>query len=334
MRAASLGNEVVFLISQPRAGSTMLQRMLGSHPEIHTLSEPWLMLHPLYALRKQGVNVEFSHNTRLLALQDFLNEIANGQKPEEVYFEGIRRMYGYLYRRALQNSGKRFFLDKTPRYYHIIPDLYHTFPEAKYIILLRNPLAVLNSIMKTWVQGDWFSFSNAARRRDLLSAPPLLLEGIKVLESQCCVVRYEEVVTSPDKELRGICEFLDIEFCPDMIEYGTETGDRWQFGDQTNVYSLAKPDPERAHKWTEEINGPQTWRLLYDYLMLLGKETMDQLGYSYERYRDNLEQQQPSGFTSKLTLPLKFLLKPNSERRFAERNLVRVLKKTRLLPRS
>ena len=46
---------LILMISPPRAGSTMLQRILGSHSDIHTVSEPWLVLHPLYALRPEGI---------------------------------------------------------------------------------------------------------------------------------------------------------------------------------------------------------------------------------------------------------------------------------------
>ena len=51
---------LIFLISQPRAGSTLTQRILGSHQDIHTISEPWIMLHPFYALRDKGCQMEYS----------------------------------------------------------------------------------------------------------------------------------------------------------------------------------------------------------------------------------------------------------------------------------
>lgn len=59
----------MFLISQPRAGSTLLQRILGSHPDIHTVSEPWLMLQPLYALRPDGYRAEYNEHLARNATQ-------------------------------------------------------------------------------------------------------------------------------------------------------------------------------------------------------------------------------------------------------------------------
>ena len=55
-----LGEGLIFIISQPRAGSTLLQRMLSGHPDIATAAEPWLLLHPLYGLRQHGIQAEYN----------------------------------------------------------------------------------------------------------------------------------------------------------------------------------------------------------------------------------------------------------------------------------
>ncbi len=125
----------------------MLQRILGSHPDIHTLAEPWLMLHPLYALRTKGYTTEYNELWARDALQNFLETIPGG---ETNYIEGIRRMYTYLYEKALSSSNKQFFLDKTPRYYFILRDIEEMFPHAKFIWIKRNPLDVALSYKNTW----------------------------------------------------------------------------------------------------------------------------------------------------------------------------------------
>ena len=130
------GSNLIFLISLPRSGSTLLQRILGGHPDIATLAEPWVMLHPLYALKRAGIETEYDAVLAREALDDFLGQIDGG---ETAYVEGVRRFAGDLYARALARQGKRLFLDKTPRYYRIIPELRQVFPRAKFIILLRNP---------------------------------------------------------------------------------------------------------------------------------------------------------------------------------------------------
>jgi len=324
---ASFGNNLIFLISQPRAGSTMLQRALGGHPEIHTLSEPWLLLHPLFGLREKGIKVDYDAlNIRLLAVNKFLGGLSKDVSPDELYFQGVRRMYGPLYQQALNVSGKRYFLDKTPRYYHIIPELYRTFPHAKFIILFRNPLAVLNSMLKSWANNDWFWLSEIARRHDLLSAPNLLLEGIDILDGNCIIVRYEDFIKNPRDQIKIIDDYLEIAFLPDVVENIGEGLQRWFLGDQGNVYEYQKPVPAIASTWIEQIEVSQYWRFMQDYLHMLGKDIVEKMGYSYRELESILFQKRPARIKTFFTLPLYFYLKSYEERAFIERNFIRLLK--------
>ena len=50
---------------------------------------------------------------------------------------------------------RAYFLDKTPPYAHFLPELLRIFPEAKFVALWRNPLAVVASIVETFCGGRW-----------------------------------------------------------------------------------------------------------------------------------------------------------------------------------
>lgn len=302
------GENLIFLISQPRAGSTLTQKILGKHSDIHTVSEPWLMLHPLYALRTQGCEAEYNAFWARRAVKDFLQELPNG---EESYFEGLRRMYSYLYSSALASTEKRYFLDKTPRYYQIIPELYRTFPNAYFIILLRNPLAVLCSIVNTWAKKDWFFLHQC--RSDLVRAPQLLLEGIDLIGKRCLIVQYENILLNPEDEISKICHKLDIDFSQDIINYGPSEVNPWKLGDDTNVYENTKPNAKNLGKWISQLDSPQVWRVVNDYLQLLGKNTVEKMGYSYEELQNILDERRPHPFKLRRTLPLQWFLKKPEE---------------------
>src|SRR5437016_3016471 len=55
-----------------------------------------------------------------------------------------------LYNRRIEAAGKSIFVDKTPRYYHILPFVRQVFREAKWIWLQRNPLDVAASYKNSW----------------------------------------------------------------------------------------------------------------------------------------------------------------------------------------
>lgn len=302
------GANLIFLISQPRAGSTLLQRVLGSHPDVHTASEPWLMLAPLNALRPCGYPAEYHARLAQKATLDFLQGLPDG---DEAYRDGVRRMYSYLYGHALDESGKRYFLDKTPLYYLIIPELYRVFPDARYIILLRNPLAVLNSFLTRWIKGDWLGLS--VHRRDLMQAPRLLLQGIALLGPQARVVRYEQFVADPLRQTRRICVELGLDFMPEMVEYGRASLPHWHFGDEYEVYRQERPVPQIATQWISELAHPQVWRFAHDYLLALGRNTVEQMGYSYDELTQVLAAHRPASRRLWHTIPLSWALTPPIE---------------------
>ena len=310
MSIGTKGEGLIFVISQPRAGSTLLQRMLGGHPDIHTIGEPWLMLYPLYALRSQGYEAEYSAPTARPAVHEFLSTLPNG---EEEYLEGVRRMCTYLYGRALEASGKRYFLDKTPRYYLIIPELLRAFPEAHFIILLRNPLSMLSSILDTWIKQQWswvYYFKS-----DLVRAPRLLLEGTGLLGERGLVIHYEHLVTDPENEMRRVCAMLGEDFTPEMVEYNRRNLPHWQYGDQEDVYRHTRPVALYAQKWVEAIRDPQVWRLASDYLQWLGRETVEQMGYAYDELEQTLAANKPHRARLWLTFPLAWYLEEQMEKR-------------------
>lgn len=296
----------------------MLQRILGGHSDIHTVSEPWLMLHPLYALRSDACKTEYNAQIAGDALRIFLHTLPNG---EDEYISGVRWMYSFLYQRALESAGKSFFLDKTPRYYFIVPELYHVFPEARYIVLLRNPLAVLASIYNTWV--------TTKKRRlyyydhDLLKAPQLLLAALDLLGEQGVVVRYEQLVNNPHEETRKICERVGIDFEPDIVVYGNRSLPHFPKGDLVSVDYHQRPLSRNAEKWVQSLADPQFWRLAYDYLRLLGRETIAKLGYDYEELTQLLMAHRPNPIHLAFTLSLKWMLKnPTEEIKRLVRDLI------------
>ena len=107
------GENLIFLISTPRTGSTLLQQLLSGHPQIHTLPETWIALPSLYTLYSRKIDRRFNTEYNLYwartAIKNFIEELPG---KEEDYLEAIRRMYSHLYNRAVQDSGKKFFLGR------------------------------------------------------------------------------------------------------------------------------------------------------------------------------------------------------------------------------
>ncbi len=277
------GENLIFLISQPRAGSTLLQKILGGHSNIHTISEPWIALHPLVALRRTGVSAYHSHLLAREATLNFLSYVPGG---EDTYFEGVRQMLNHLYTAVLGPSGKTVFLDKTPRYYFIVPELRRVFPRARFVFLIRNPLATFASILESWVQNPLFASLYAFRTdflHDVITAPEILASVMESPSGDDTFVRYEDLVHAPAAQIERLCKQLGVPYQSDMIEYGTGNLPHWTFGDQTTVYSERRPIAERAERWRWTLRPDTPWNgLACSYLGAIGRVTVERLGYDYD----------------------------------------------------
>jgi Sulfotransferase family len=286
--SAGPGSSLVFLISQPRAGSTLLQRVLAGHPQIHSAGETWLMLPPLYALREAGQGAAYNGFLAQRALRLFLATLPDGPAS---YREGLRCMAEHVYTEAARGAGKPLFLDKTPRYYLVLPELRDVFPEARFVVLLRHPVAVLHSICETWVRPDWLSAIRFAQ--DIALAPRLLASGIAELGRAARVVHYERFVAEPEAETRRLCEELGIAFHPPMLRYADSALPRWELGDQ-KIYAHGAPVAGGAARWKAALAEPQFWRLARDHVSALGPETLAALGYPQPEIAALLEETRPA----------------------------------------
>ena len=280
------GKNLIFLISQPRAGSTLLQRILSGHSDIHTTAEPWIMLHPLYAFKEKGLLAEFDSNLAKQGLEDFISQVPEGQ---ELYFKALRHMGGILYNRALEVSGKRFFLDKTPRYHFIISELKNVFPEAKFIFLLRNPLAVLSSTLKTWFQNNPEDLQKSLNHLDIIQGPLNIIRGIQLFAKEAIVVKYEELVEDAENTIKAICYKLGISYQNGMLIYGSKPKPDGRFGDAIGIVKHDNAVPYYIDNWVKNLQSPQLYEFSLKYMETLSPDVFNLMGYPYQENKAKLE---------------------------------------------
>ncbi|MCP1651917.1 sulfotransferase family protein [Pseudomonas nitroreducens] len=305
-------DQMIFMISLPRSGSTLLQKILGGHSDVYTRSEPWLLLHPLYALKRDGIHTRYNAKLAAAGLRDFISNIP--EKGESLYYGRLRNFYLSLYSAYLDESGKSRFLDKTPRYYEVFDELQRVFPNAKFIIIYRNPLAVLSSILDTWVKDDYRKLKGY--KSDLYTGAEFLRRDFSKY-SNTHIVRYEELLSSPTPVAERLFDFLQLPRQLDCIEYGEKPSERWMYGDPVTVYENSRPDSKHIDAWKRQLDNPQRLRLLSDYLQGLGKECFKQLGYDFDEMagllsRKMSEQQEAKAGSAEISL--KSLMREDGEK--------------------
>lgn len=283
------GENLIFVISPPRAGSTLLQRILAGNDDVFATAEPWIMLHPLYALRNAGHTAEYNAEWSNAALADFCENLEGGV---DAYVRAAGTMGRELYNIALRPSGRRCFLDKTPRYYFIAEDLLRTFPEARFVFLLRHPLAVLSSVLSSWIHDDWARLSNYAC--DLCEAPRRLAAAIDHFGSRAIVLHYEELAQQPEKTVRDLCDKLGLAFHPGMLEYGLREKPKGRMGDNIGIDRHTHPVAESCDKWKTAITSDRARYFAGRYVEFLDEQVLARLGYPKDQLRGQLRELEPT----------------------------------------
>ncbi len=272
----------IFLFSISRSGSTLIQRIIGAHKEVATVSEPWLLLPYAYTLRQRGVDAEYFHPLLVTAIEDFCKELPEG---DEDYRIEMREFALRLYEKAA-GDGAAFFLDKSPPYCLITAEIMRLFPEGKFIFLWRNPLSVLASVTETW--GPWRPNLMSS---DLFIGLPRLLAAFESGRARAHAVRFEDLVSGSEDHWRGLTEYLDIDFEPEALQGFAKVELGGRMGDPTGPkrYSALSSEPDQ--KWKQTLANPIRKEWCRRYLRFLGTERLALMGYDREQMVRELDSQ-------------------------------------------
>lgn len=254
----------IFLVSLPRSGSTLLQKMLSVSPCVASAAEPWVLL-PLVLMRDENASRSiYSSHVAANAVNEFIDSIQGGDK---CFDRAVRNFALELYGAAA--DGLPYFLDKTPRYYLIVEELMRVFPDAKFILLTRNPMAVLASISRTFCKGRfaWFDYWV-----DWLLGHERMAKAIESGgdRDNVLVVRYEELIKDPSGEMARISSWLGISFMEDMISKYKTVQWTGRMGDPKGVSSYQ----------SVSIQSTLNWRSFYSsrFRKMVGSEMLDKVG--------------------------------------------------------
>jgi hypothetical protein len=270
----------IFLFSTARCGSTLLQRILGSYSEIATVSEPWLLIPLVYALRTRGVYAEYEHGTLVRAMEDFCAELPGGR---EDFQAEVRRLVTRLYAYSFEPQ-HRYFLDKTPPYFFIVDEIFELFPEAKFVFLWRNPLAVAASLAE-WPQRNW----GGLYRENLFYGLANLISAYHSNAERACAVRFEDYVTGDDQTWHRLMGYLELPFRPESLsEFSTVTlGGRMGDKSGSGLYQALSQEP--LTKWHKTLANPLRKEAARRYLSWIGRERLAIMGYDADELYGELD---------------------------------------------
>ena len=285
-------DRLVFLIGSPRSGSTLLSRILGAHTAIFAPEEPHLIT-PLAHLGFYD-SVDSAPYDPIIARAAARALVPALPRGEADYLDALRAYSDAIYNGlAAQESNATLVLDKTPAYSLSLDFLSRLYPEARYLVLTRHPLAIWSSFVDSFFDGD--DAAAHAHNPLLERYVPAIARFLRTTRARVHRVDYEDLVQDPDASARQITDFLDIPFEPQMINYGAAPDARGSstrgLGDPTSVAQHSRPTTQSLAKWISAAAGqPDRVRLYREIVARLGDDDLEVWGYPRKQITADLAQ--------------------------------------------
>lgn len=261
---------LIIIASQPRSGSTLLQRLIFSNSKVHTLPETWFLLDLLGSRRTDLVQAEFNNELTQKALGNTIQTMGL-EKHIDLTREYILGFYCNLLK------GGEYFVDKTPRYYEILEDIQLYLPKSHKICLVRHPLDVLDSIIRMWVKNK----SNLGHfYRDICIAPLSIMEWVQQGNAGNVMIRYEDVVSNQSEVITKLENFLGMRFDPENFRPSSTTTLHGAFGDKGEMQKEEQIVNRQIGEWKSRKKS-KWWNYFLGYAHFLGPEFFEYYGYEY-----------------------------------------------------
>jgi tetratricopeptide (TPR) repeat protein len=195
--AGCSSEEPIFIVGLPRSGTTLVERILGSHSTVHSAGE-------LNDFSQAIVDAAVgSTGSRNMPREELVARAAT------LDFAALGR--DYLARTRPATGHTPHFTDKMPVNYLYCGIIHRAFPKAKIVHLTRHPLAVSYAMYKTlFSDGYPFSYDLNEIGRYYAAYRKLMGHWHATLPGVVYDLSYEQLVADQEGESRRLLEFCGL----------------------------------------------------------------------------------------------------------------------------
>jgi thioredoxin-like negative regulator of GroEL len=196
----------IFIVGLPRSGSTLVDRILGSHSAIHSAGElPHFALCIVDAVRR-------SSGARALPRRELVARSAR------LDFDALGLDYLARVRHAAPSD--RRFTDKMPLNYLYCGLIRQALPNAKIVHVTRRPMAACYAMYKTlFADGYPFSYDLTEIGRYYIAYRRLMDHWHATLPGAMYTQSYESLVADQTGQTRGLLDFCGLEWQDACAEF-------------------------------------------------------------------------------------------------------------------
>ena len=264
-----------FIAGQAKSGTTLLAALLDNHPELLVLPQETAYFPTV--LKKYGGadrRAQFNYITQ----QSFSRVLFGGEAkwreheyrnfPQRKFLETFERIAfdsanvqrdllalmaeSYAQTIGVPIDRVKRWIEKTPANRNHVDQIFARFPNAKLMVTLRDPRAILatqialekirttNRFSVYYVIAHWRVAAKLARRLRAGDLPGLF-------------VQFERLVSESASVMQEICDYLEVQFDPEIVLTPTKIGEPWG-GNSAAQIAFSKVSAEPASRWENELS--------------------------------------------------------------------------------
>ena len=253
----------IFVVGVGRSGTTLLAAILDAHPRLSCGPETNVLcswpendarriLSPsawpnravdyLYAVEQFGRPIPENYGVPRAAVESYLAT----QRPS------LRAIVSALPELFMAENGKTRWVEKTPNHLLHVERIRQLFPTARIIRIVRDPRDVALSLEEMpWFPGTFIDGIQLWRRNDARS------RRFFETDEASYTLRYEDLVSDTEREMRSLCLFLGEDFEPQMLLRERSTRNVNRIGEPWKLKAAQPIDPSHVERWRGRLRPEQ-----------------------------------------------------------------------------
>ena len=244
----------------------MLQMALNRHSEIVIPPETAYFTLLTRSRRGQLLHWKRIQKDLEIAIEPPCRRIKPGPTGRE-HFSRVAKAY----LQKLERTHISHFGEKSPEHQRRVPSILKTFPNAKFILLVRDGRDVAVSLTKVpWMPGDLYVGFEL-----WLHYFKLQVRLLRQIPERICIVKYENLAANPAEYLGQILEFLGLPYEPQVVDGSGNCEGIPQYEYPYKQQALEPITTTRIGRWRDELaqeqisilersGGDALWSLGYD----------------------------------------------------------------------
>lgn len=198
--------EPIFIVGLPRSGTTLLERIIGSHSDVVSAGELTNFNRcMLSGIQQLGLNPQLSRSQMVAA-------------SVHMDFQALGKNYLHSTRPI---SGKTaHFIDKFPQNAQYLGLIHRALPAAKILILERHPMDVCYAVYKQMFTDIYqFSYDLDELAQYYIQHQQLMQHWQQALPDHILTVRYEDLVSELESTAKKVIAFCGLEWQPACVNF-------------------------------------------------------------------------------------------------------------------